>query len=430
MSNNKQSNQVSRCEAVEILDSRGYPTLSCRITLANGGVGIANVPSGASTGSFEACELRDNQSRYLGKGVQQARDNIEQEIGQFLQTRTFFGQEELDQALCTLDGTTDKSRLGANAILAVSVAYARACADAARQPLYQVLNPEAVLLPVPMMNVINGGRHAPNTLTIQEFMIVPHGLPTFSEAVRAGAEIGHALGHLVDSNSRGDEGGYAPQMSDPRQALDAVMHAITQAGYTTKEIGLALDMASSEYWHEGAYFVDKEGKEQKRGGDWVRYIADLVDAYPIVSIEDAAQEDDWPMWQHLTEVLGGRVQLVGDDIFVTQPERLAKGASCQAANAILIKPNQVGTLSEVKTTLQLAKNTGYNTVMSHRSGETEDAMIADLAVAYHTGQIKCGPVKQSDRVAKYNRLLWIEKELGRAAQYAGLKQSKQVAEGV
>jgi len=428
--NNNQSNPILRCEAVEILDSRGYPTLSCRLTLADGAVGIANVPSGASTGSFEACELRDNQPRYLGKGVQQARDNIEREIGQFLQTRTFSSQDELDQALCTLDGTTDKSRLGANAILAVSVAYARACAAAVRQPLYQALNPEAVLLPVPMMNVINGGRHAPNTLTIQEFMIVPHGLPSFSEAVRAGAEIGHALGDLVDRNSRGDEGGYAPQMSDPRQALDAVMQAISQAGYTTKEVGLALDMASSEYWHDGAYFVDKEGKEKKWGDDWVRYIADLVDAYPIVSVEDAAQEDDWSMWQNLTEVLGARVQLVGDDIFVTQPDRLAKGASCQAANAILIKPNQVGTLSEVKTTLQLAKKTGYNTVMSHRSGETEDAMIADLAVAYHTGQIKCGPVKQSDRVAKYNRLLWIEKELGRAAQYAGLKQYKQVAEGV
>ncbi len=430
MSSSNQNNLIHKCEAVEILDSRGYPTLSCRLTLADGAVGTANVPSGASTGSFEACELRDNQPRYLGKGVQQARNNIEQEIGHFLQTRPFSDQEDLDQALCTLDGTTDKSRLGANAILAVSVAYARACAAAARQPLYQALNPEAVLLPVPMMNVINGGRHAPNTLTIQEFMIVPHGLPTFSEAVRAGAEIGHALGHLVDSNSRGDEGGYAPQMSDPRQALDAVMQAIAQAGYTNKEIGLALDMASSEYWYDGAYFIDKEGKKQKRGDDWVRYIADLVDSYPIVSLEDAAQEEDWSMWQRLTEVLGARVQLVGDDIFVTQPSRLHKGASCQAANAILIKPNQVGTLSEVKTTLQLAKKTGYNTVMSHRSGETEDAMIADLAVAYHTGQIKCGPVKQSDRVAKYNRLLWIEKELGKAAQYAGSLQTKTSAAGV
>lgn len=411
---------IESIEAIEILDSRGYPTISCRVNLKGGASGKANVPSGASTGSYEACELRDqNKQRYAGKGVLQAKKHIRESLAGALCGKVGLSQQQLDQAMCTLDGSSNKSNYGANAILAVSMAYARALASDSQKPFYQWLGNDNVVIPVPLMNVINGGRHAHNQLAIQEFMIVPHGFSTFAAALRAGAEVTHVLGQNFRCGKRGDEGGFAPDFRDPRQVLDCLVDAIKQAGYTTEQIGLALDMASSEFYTEGKYFVDKAGQDKRTPEKWVDFIHAMCRDYPIVSIEDPAHESDWHCWHEITKAVGDRVQIVGDDLFVTQLERLKQGVATNSANAILIKPNQVGTLSEVQETLQYAKKSGYNAIISHRSGETEDTMIADLAVGLAIGQIKTGPTRQSDRVAKYNRLLWIEHELGHTARFAG-----------
>ena len=416
----EKSLKVDKIQAIEILDSRGYPTISCRLELSDGSYGLANVPSGASTGTFEACELRDQDyDRYLGKGVIRARDHIHQIIAPELCGKSWLSQEAVDKRICDLDGSENKSTLGANAILAVSLAFARAQASAHKLALYHWLNSSAATLPVPLMNVINGGRHAHNNLAIQEFMIMPHGFTHFSQAIRAGAEITHALGKRFTCGRRGDEGGFAPELENPRQAIEHIIAAIEQAGYSTQQVGIALDMASSEFYHAGAYYIDKQGNDARKGDDWVGFIKELCDDYPIVSIEDPAHEDDWDIWTRITQNVGDKVQIVGDDLFVTQLSRLKQGVRKNSANAILIKPNQVGTLTEVKQALQYARRSSYNTVISHRSGETEDAMIADLAVGLGINQIKTGPTRQSDRVSKYNRLLWIEHELGNSAHFSG-----------
>ncbi|MFS8970365.1 phosphopyruvate hydratase [Synechococcus sp. 'PEA 65AY6A-5F PE A'] len=409
--------------AHEILDSRGQPTLEALVGLANGATGLAQVPSGASTGTFEAHELRDGDpKRYGGKGVLRAVENILGPIQSELQGEDALNQARIDQLLIDLDGTPNKSQLGANAILAVSLATAKAAASAVGLPLYRYLGgPFANLLPVPLMNVLNGGAHADNNLDTQEFMIVPIGAPSFREALRYGAEVFAALKQVLRqrglSTGVGDEGGFAPNLDSNAAALDLLMTAIEQAGYRPGEdIALALDVAANELLQDGQYHFEGKARSAEQ---MVNYYEQLLANYPILSLEDGLAEEDWAGWQAMTARLGSRVQLVGDDLFVTNPARLQKGIDSGAANAILIKLNQIGTLTETVSTIQLAVQAGFRTLISHRSGETEDTTIADLAVATRAGQIKTGSLCRSERIAKYNQLLRIEDELGEAAVYAG-----------
>ena len=412
-------------KAFEVLDSRGNPTVMAEVTVEGGFVGSACAPSGASTGSREALELRDgDKSRYLGKGVLQAVEHVNNEIAQQLIGIDASEQSYIDQLMIELDGTDNKGRLGANATLAVSMAVARAAAEDAGLPLYRYLGGAGPMaMPVPMMNVINGGAHANNSLDIQEFMIMPVGATTFREALRCGAEVFHALKKLCDSKgfptTVGDEGGFAPNLNSHEEALQLMQEAVAAAGYVAGEdVLFALDCASSEFYKEGKYHLSAEGLALS-SEEFADYLAKLVDTYPIVSIEDGMDENDWAGWKHLTEKLGKRVQLVGDDLFVTNPKILAEGIEAGVANALLVKVNQIGTLSETLKAVELAKRSRYTSVMSHRSGETEDSTIADLAVATNCMQIKTGSLSRSDRMAKYNQLLRIEEELGSAAYYPG-----------
>lgn len=409
--------------AREILDSRGRPTIEAEVYLAGGAVGLAQVPSGASTGSFEAIELRDGDAeRYGGKGVLQAVDNVHEKIAPELLDRDALNQTEIDQAMRDLDGSDNKANLGANAILAVSLATAKAAATTLGIPLYHYLGgPLANLLPVPLMNVINGGAHADNNVDIQEFMIVPHGASSFSEALRWGAEVFASLSKVLSAKGLltgvGDEGGFAPNLGSNQEALDLLIQAIEKAGYKPGEqIALALDVAATELYKDGKYTYDGAAHSP---AEMIDYLASLVDEYPIVSIEDGLDEEDWESWTLLEQKLGDRVQLVGDDLFVTNITRLQRGIEQGAGNSILIKLNQIGSLTETLQTIDLANRNGYTSVISHRSGETEDTTIADLAVATRAGQIKTGSLCRSERVAKYNRLLRIESELGEQAVYAG-----------
>ena len=408
----------------EILDSRGNPTVEVDVVLTNGAFGRAAVPSGASTGAHEAHELRDGGKRYGGKGVRRAVETVNGEIRKALTGFDASDQRGLDRRLCELDGTDNKKRLGANAILGVSLATAKAAARDLDQPLYRYLGGEAAtLLPVPMMNILNGGAHADNPIDFQEFMIAPVGAPNFAEALRMGAEVFHALKTALKTAGHntavGDEGGFAPNLASTRQALDFVLAATGAAGFKPgADIYLALDVAATELYADNRYVLKGEGRTLNFAGMVATY-ADLVANYPIYSIEDGMSEDDWEGWRALTETLGGRVQLVGDDLFVTNVTRLKRGIDQGIANAILVKVNQIGTLSETLDAVHMAQSAGYAAVMSHRSGETEHATIADLAVATNCGQIKTGSLARSDRVAKYDQLLRIEEELGTAASYAG-----------
>ncbi|WP_436641725.1 phosphopyruvate hydratase [Microbaculum sp. FT89] len=408
----------------EILDSRGNPTVEVDVVLEDGTVGRAAVPSGASTGAHEAVELRDGGERYLGKGVCEAVDAVNGEIFDTLSGMDAEEQVQIDTVLTELDGTPNKKRLGANAILGVSLAVARAAADAVGLPLYRYVGGvNARVLPVPMMNIVNGGAHADNPIDIQEFMIMPVGAETFAEGLRMGAEVFHTLkSGLKDAGHNtnvGDEGGFAPNLSSAREALDFIMKSVETAGYKPGEdVVLALDVASTEFFENGRYQLKGEGKVLDPE-HMVAYLAELVDAYPIVSIEDGMDEDDWRGWKMLTETIGDRCQLVGDDLFVTNTERLSRGIEEGVANAILVKVNQIGSLTETLEAVDMAHRAGYRAVMSHRSGETEDSTIADLAVATNCGQIKTGSLARSDRLAKYNQLLRIEEELGATALYAG-----------
>ena len=409
----------------EILDSRGNPTVEVDVVLADGSLGRAGVPSGASTGAHEAVELRDgDKKRYLGKGVCNAVEAVNGEIFDALSGMDAEAQVKLDETMIALDGTPNKSRLGANAILGVSLAAAKAAAIANRLPLYRYVGgTSARLLPVPMMNIVNGGAHADNPIDFQEFMIVPLGMTSFAEALRAGSEIFHTLrGALKDAGHNtnvGDEGGFAPNLASADAALDFVMKAIEKAGYKPGDnVGLALDPASTEFFKDGTYAYEGEGKKRSRQ-EQTKYLAELVGRYPIVSIEDGMAEDDIEGWIMLTEAIGSKCQLVGDDLFVTNVKRLSDGIAKHYANSVLIKVNQIGTLTETLAAVEMAHKAAYTTVMSHRSGETEDATIADLAVATNCGQIKTGSLARSDRTAKYNQLLRIEEELGPQAVYAG-----------
>ncbi len=413
---------VEAVAAREILDSRGNPTVEVEVMLDDGTIARAAVPSGASTGAFEAVEKRDGGDRYGGKGVADAVRAVEDDITPELVGYDATEQRLIDQMLVDLDGTPDKSRLGANAILGVSLAVARAAAEASNLPLFRYVGgPHAHLLPVPMMNILNGGAHADTNVDIQEFMIAPVGAATFSEALRTGAEVYHALKAVLKgrglATGLGDEGGFAPDLPTNREALDLIMEAIGKAGYTPgADVALALDVAATEFHADGAYQFEG-GK--RTADDMTTYYDELLASYPIVSIEDPLSEEDWEGWQRLTAVLGARAQLVGDDLFVTNPERLARGVRDHAANALLVKVNQIGTLTETLEAVELAHRSGYRSMMSHRSGETEDTTIADLAVATNCGQIKTGAPARSERVAKYNQLLRIEEELDDAARYAG-----------
>jgi enolase len=414
---------IESIRAREILDSRGRPTIEAEVYLMNGAMGIAQVPSGASTGSFEAHELRDDdKGRYGGKGVLQAVKNVEETLAPELIGLDAIEQEMIDRTMIALDGSPNKSNLGANAILAVSLATAKASAEAVGLPLYRYLGgPLANLLPVPLMNVINGGAHADNNVDFQEFMIVPVGAPTFKEALRWGAEVFAALSKVLHDKGLltgvGDEGGFAPNLESNQAALDLLMTAIESAGYKPgTEVALALDIAASEFYKDGQYTYDGSAHAPT---EFIDYLGSLVGQYPIVSIEDGLHEDDWQHWQLLTQKIGDRCQLIGDDLFVTNITRLQKGIEQKAANAILIKLNQIGSLTETLQAIDLATRNSFRSIISHRSGETEDTTIADLAVATRAGQIKTGSLCRSERVAKYNRLLRIEDELGSQAIYAG-----------
>ncbi len=415
---------IEDVRALELLDSRGNPTVGAVVTLAGGARGMAAVPSGASTGAHEAVELRDGGGRYLGKGVTKAVQNVNERIAPEMIGLDALEQANVDRTMCELDGTPNKGELGANAILAVSLATARAAASALELPLYRYLGgPNGRVLPVPMLNVINGGEHADNAVDMQEFMLVPLGLPTFGSALRAGVETFHHLKKVLEkrgyNTNVGDEGGFAPDLKSNREAIEVMLEAIEKAGYTPgDEIGIALDPASTEFYEGGLYKLRAEDKELD-SDDMIAYWQDWVDRYPIVSIEDGLAEDDWVGWAKLTKAIGHRVQLVGDDLFVTNTARLQRGIDEHVGNSILIKVNQIGTLTESMDAMELAKTYGYRNVVSHRSGETEDTFIADLAVAVNAGQIKTGSASRSDRVAKYNRLLAIEQELGDAARYLG-----------
>ncbi|WP_394215884.1 phosphopyruvate hydratase [Brachybacterium vulturis] len=414
---------IDALHAREILDSRGNPTVEVEILLDDGTFARAAVPSGASTGAFEAVERRDgDKDRYLGKGVQDAVSAVIADIQPKILGMDVQEQRAIDAAMLELDGTENKGAVGANAILGVSLAVARAAADSAGTPLYQYVGgPNAHLLPVPMMNILNGGSHADSNVDIQEFMIAPIGAETFSEAMRVGAEVYHALKAVLQerglATGLGDEGGFAPNLDSNRAALDLIVEAIGKAGFEAgKEVALALDVAASEFFADGSYTF--EGAT-KTSAEMVEYYAELVDAYPLVSIEDPLDEDDWAGWKAMTDRLGTRTQLVGDDLFVTNPERLTRGIAEGSANSLLVKVNQIGSLSETLDAVDLAHRAGFTAMMSHRSGETEDTTIADLAVATNCGQIKSGAPARGERVAKYNQLLRIEEELGEAARYAG-----------
>ena len=408
--------------AREILDSRGNPTVEAEVFLDDGARGVAGVPSGASTGVHEAHELRDGGERYLGKGVLKAVENINEKISDEIVGFEADDQRLIDQALIRLDGTDNKSELGANAILGVSIAVAKAAAESAALPLYRYIGgPNAHVLPVPMMNILNGGAHADSGVDVQEFMIAPIGAESFAEALRMGAEVYHALKAVLKdkglSTGLGDEGGFAPSVDSTKAALDVIVDAIKKAGYEPgKDVALALDVASSEFFKDGKYHF--EGGEHT-AEEMSKVYEELIDEYPIVSIEDPLQEDDWDGYTALTAAIGEKVQIVGDDFFVTNPARLQEGIEKKAANALLVKVNQIGTLTETFDAVELAHRNGYRTMMSHRSGETEDTTIADLAVALNCGQIKTGAPARSERVAKYNQLLRIEQELGDGAVYAG-----------
>lgn len=411
--------------AREILDSRGNPTVEVEVILEDGSQGRAAVPSGASTGAFEAAELRDgDKKRYLGKGATKAVDNVVETLAEEVLGFDAADQRSLDQAMIELDGTDNKSKLGANAILGVSLAVAHAAADSADLPLYKYLGgPTANVLPVPMMNILNGGSHADSNVDIQEFMIAPIGAESFAEAVRIGAEVYHNLKSVLKSKGLstglGDEGGFAPNLESNRAALDLIVEAIKGAGYTPgKEVALALDVAASEFFEDGTYAF--EGAK-KTSAEMIDYYAELVDNYPLVSIEDPLNEEDWEGWAAMNERLGAKVQLVGDDLFVTNVTRLQRGIDEKAANSMLVKVNQIGSLTETIDAVNLAHRNGFTTMMSHRSGETEDVTIADLAVALGCGQIKSGAPARTERVAKYNQLLRIEQDLDDAATYAGAK---------
>ncbi len=417
--------EIETVFAREILDSRGNPTLEVDITLGDGSFGRAAVPSGASTGAHEAVELRDgDKSRFLGKGVRQAVLNVNTEIADEIEGLDAENQRGIDAILIALDGTENKGRLGANAMLGVSLALAKAVADSQAVPLYRYVGgANAHVLPVPMMNIINGGEHADNPIDVQEFMVMPVGAESFSEALRCGAEIFHALKGKLKADGHntnvGDEGGFAPNLDGSKHALDYIMSAIEAAGYTPgKDVFLAMDVASTEFYKNGKYELKGEGKSLT-SAQFVDYLEDLVDNYPIISIEDGMDEDDWDGWVALNARIGGKCQLVGDDLFVTNPKRLKKGIELGAANSILVKVNQIGTLSETLEAVDMAHRAGFTAVMSHRSGETSDTTIADLAVATNCGQIKTGSLARSDRLAKYNQLLRIEEQLGEMAVYAG-----------
>jgi enolase len=413
---------IKTIKAREILDSRGNPTVEVDVTLSDGAFARAAVPSGASTGAFEAVELRDGGSRYLGKGVASAVANIEREIAPKITGSDPFNQRALDEAMLALDGTSNKSKLGANAILGVSLAVAKAAANSKGAKFYSYIGgDEACLLPVPMMNILNGGAHADTNVDIQEFMIAPIGARTFQEALRWGAEIYHSLKSVLKkrglATSIGDEGGFAPNLESNRAALDLIVEAVEKAGFKMgSQIALAMDVAATEFYENGKY--NFEGSSLS-ASEMIAYYKELVDSYPLVSIEDPLAEDDWAGWGEITKVLGERVQLVGDDLFVTNPLRLSRGIEAKTANALLVKVNQIGTLTETLDAVSMAHKAGYRSMMSHRSGETEDTTIADLAVAAECGQIKTGAPARSERVAKYNQLLRIEEELGARAKYAG-----------
>lgn len=416
--------KILKIKAREILDSRGFPTVEADVILDSGAFGRAAVPSGASTGAHEALELRDGGQRFLGKGVQHAVQRVNEEIAALLVGEDATEQRRLDAQMIAHDGTPHKGRLGANAILAVSLALAKAVAQTRGMPLFQSIGgTNAYILPVPMMNILNGGAHADNPIDFQEFMIMPIGAPSFSEALRMGCEIFHRLkaelaqaGHTT---SVGDEGGFAPKIASTEEAISWIMRAIEKAGYRPgEEVVLALDVASTEFFKEGHYHLEGEGKTLT-SEEMVAYLGHLTELYPIFSIEDGMAEDDWEGWTALTEHLGKRCQLVGDDLFVTNPKRLRRGIEMGVANALLVKVNQIGTLSEALDAVEIAQRSGYKTVLSHRSGETEDTTIADLSVATNCGQIKTGSLARSDRLAKYNQLLRIEEMLGDQAVYAG-----------
>jgi enolase len=416
--------QIETVHARQILDSRGNPTVEVEVELRSGANGRAAVPSGASTGEFEATELRDGGDAWLGKGVTHAVANVNGEIADAVRGRDALDQAGLDRALIDLDGTPNKGRLGANAILGVSLGAAQAAAAEERQPLWRYLGGDAArVLPVPMMNVLNGGAHAENSVDFQEFMIVPVGASTFAEALRVGAEVFHnlkkTLGKRGLGTGVGDEGGFAPNLESNEAALQALIEGVEAAGYTPgSDVAIALDPATSEIYRDGGYVLEHEGRTLS-ADELAAYWADLADRYPILSIEDGMDEEDWDGWRALTERLGDRVQLVGDDLFVTNTERLKRGIDTGVANSILIKVNQIGTLTETLAAIDMARGAGYTAVMSHRSGETEDTTIADLAVATGCGQIKTGAPSRSDRVAKYNQLLRIEEALGSDAEFPG-----------
>jgi len=416
---------IEKVHARQILDSRGNPTVEVDVLLKSGAAGRADVPSGASTGEFEAVELRDGGDRWAGKGVSKAVENVKGEIAQAVTGMDPADQEALDRAMIDLDGTPNKGRLGANAILGVSLAAAKAAAAEAGLPLWEYLGgPEAHVLPVPMMNVLNGGAHADNKVDFQEFMVMPVGAATFSEGLRMGDEVFHALKRTLHdqglSTSVGDEGGFAPDLDSNEAALKALMTGIEAAGLRPGEdVAIALDPATSEIFENGSYVLEHEGRSLS-SSELAAYWAEMADRYPIVSIEDGMDEEDWDGWKELTDRIGDRVQLVGDDLFVTNTERLERGIRSGVANSILIKVNQIGTLTETLAAIRMAEEAGYSAVMSHRSGETEDTTIADLAVATGCGQLKTGAPSRSDRVAKYNQLLRIEEELGPAARFPGL----------
>ncbi|WDM22270.1 phosphopyruvate hydratase [Paenibacillus polymyxa] len=418
---------ISDVYAREVLDSRGNPTVEVEVYLESGAIGRAIVPSGASTGAHEAVELRDNdKSRYLGKGVLQAVKNVNEIIAPEVIGLDAVNQVEIDTLMIKLDGTHNKGKLGANAILAVSMAVARAAAEALGLPLYTYLGGfNAKQLPVPMMNIVNGGAHADNNVDVQEFMVLPVGAPTFKEALRVGAEIFHNLKSVLNSKGLntavGDEGGFAPNFKSNEEALSTIIEAIEKAGYKPGvDVFLGMDVASTEFFKDGKYTLEGEGKSFT-SAEFVDLLASWVDKYPIITIEDGCSEDDWEGWKLLTEKLGNKIQLVGDDLFVTNTERLAKGIDENIGNSILIKVNQIGTLTETFDAIELAKRAGYTAVISHRSGESEDSTIADIAVATNAGQIKTGAPSRTDRIAKYNQLLRIEDQLGELAQYHGLK---------
>ncbi len=420
---------IENVKARQILDSRGNPTIEAEVELPFGAIGRAAVPSGASKGIYEAWELRDgDKSKFDGKGVLNAVENVNKKIAGELIGKDAFYQEEIDKTIINLDKTENKSKLGANAILAVSLATAKAAAITYQMPLYRYLGGiNAVTLPVPMMNILNGGAHADNNLDFQEFMIAPVGAENFEHAVQIGSEIFHKLKEILHNKGLitavGDEGGFAPKLNSNSEAVEVILQAIEQAKYTTEQVKICLDVASSEFYENGKYLLKGENRSLEKE-DMVNMLADWVEKYPIISIEDGMAEEDWDGWKLLTERIGDKCQLVGDDLFVTNSKRLSDGIKKCVANSILIKLNQIGTLSETLKTIRLAHSAGYSAIVSHRSGETEDTFIADLAVATNCGQIKTGSLSRSDRVAKYNQLIRIEQKLGSAAKYLGLRAFK------